>query len=1323
MCGFGSSGNSAPTTQFSTQTTTAAPQAQAMYNQAWQNAQKTAQRPFQPYSYDPNAFVAPMNQTQLQAVGNIGSYQGSSDPFFHMGANMVGQSGNASSADMMGRYMNPYMNQVVDPVRGAVEQQQAFQRSQLAGDQIKAGAFGQERGQLARAVLAGQQNLGMGQALSPLYQDAYKTGLGAAQADLQRQMQSGQAMGQLGQGYTQTGLGAAQALLGAGTVGQQTQQAGLQALYNQYLMQQQYPFQQAQFLSSIAAGLGPGFGGTTSGFQTSMAPLSSMGMPLSDPAVKVGASGEEPEVIGSTNDGQDIYRYRVINPDTGEVGPVQIGLMADEVERRRPDAIGAYKGLRTVDYEKATDGAARMGGGVKPQGGDYADGGGVDDIVNSHRNMYAALAQMGALGIVPESKMVTANLQPAQLSYLSPQQKQQYSIGQALKDATGVYSLGKELKGDYDSWRSKPASGGSITGYDDDQGDVEMRQGPEPTNMPTAKLDTPTLSFAKPQKQDEGSGLDDVLKIGKTIFDIGSKAFMLSDPRVKTGVRPARADGGGVLDDFLDAIGGHGYIDGSSWEDAPPVAGEPMNIVAHPARAAGLRPAARPAPRPAAPPAARPGVVPHPAHDERRAIDFHSNRGLGVGALPPDRFTPFPHGDKREIAFNPPPYGLGDEPRPARFVGFEKDPGIDRLRGDSYEWAKEQEVTDDNRPVGVGMLPFKKGGSVDDEDSLFERLLSRESGGKQFDREGRPLRSSTGALGVAQIMPGTMPEAARYAGLEPDMDRLRTDPEYGRALGKAYLKHQIDTFGGDQAKGVAAYNAGAGGVSRAIRRADAAGGDWRDFLPKETQAYLPGVMGGSAAPMAYSARDARPSSAGLDAIDSATSGKGVVPAASGDETPARGLTGFFRGTPAKDMGEKAGDFLTSERFLVPLLTGLGTMASSQSRYLAPAILQGVGAGAQAYMQVPKTEAETDVIRQEAANKAALTPKIAAEARGVELDNFMKSFMKTPYGNFVFLKDGTPVSQADYMEMTRSGKAPELLGSIPQNGLDMVKKGVDMAGGSSGEQQRQEVPQQQPQKVDVPTDIYDKSSSDAARNEQRVIMNGGMQAKGAEETTDGYRKYVNSEVTVARENAPYVKELSTTLADAYARKGFDTPGFKAGLRSEVSSLANTLYHALGGDPSVDLSKLKDENDVVNKISTLLATQRSAAGGQHAYAALEAIKGAIPNLEMDPKAGAELTAQLMALQQRSVDRDAHFRAYTKESGGFAVDAANDFTNKTEARYQKEQKVLKDLMLNAPEVLKKMMSGTASKEQIDKALKRIYGKGVPSGMWRYFAPSSRG
>ena len=132
---------SAPTTQFSTQTTTADPRAAQMYGAAWQNAQTAAARPFQPYSYDPSAFVAPMNQTQLQAAGNIAGLQNGYQPFYQMGANMVGNAGNTSSASLMPQYMNPYMSQVVDPVKAAVGQQQAMQTQGMNADQIKAGAF------------------------------------------------------------------------------------------------------------------------------------------------------------------------------------------------------------------------------------------------------------------------------------------------------------------------------------------------------------------------------------------------------------------------------------------------------------------------------------------------------------------------------------------------------------------------------------------------------------------------------------------------------------------------------------------------------------------------------------------------------------------------------------------------------------------------------------------------------------------------------------------------------------------------------------------------------------------------------------------------------------------------------------------------------------------------------------------------------------------------------------------------------------------------------------------------------------------------------
>lgn len=82
--------------------------------------------------------------------------------------------------------------------------------------------------------------------------------------------------------------------------------------------------------------------------------------------------------------------------------------------------------------------------------------------------------------------------------------------------------------------------------------------------------------------------------------------------------------------------------------------------------------------------------------------------------------------------------------------------------------------------------------------------------------------SSAGAYGLAQLMP----ETAREMGVD------RTNPAANLEGGARYLRLQLDAFGGDVEKALAAYNAGA-------RRVTAAGG-----VPKipETQAYVAAIM-------------------------------------------------------------------------------------------------------------------------------------------------------------------------------------------------------------------------------------------------------------------------------------------------------------------------------------------------------------------------------------------------------------------------------------------------------------------------------------------------
>lgn len=135
---------------------------------------------------------------------------------------------------------------------------------------------------------------------------------------------------------------------------------------------------------------------------------------------------------------------------------------------------------------------------------------------------------------------------------------------------------------------------------------------------------------------------------------------------------------------------------------------------------------------------------------------------------------------------------------------------------------------------GGGGDPASTGGD------LFSRVLSAESGGRQFAANGQPLTSSAGAVGIAQVMPRTAPEAAQLAGVAWDEQRYRTDPAYNAQIGRAYFEKQLQDFG-DPAKAAAAYNAGPARVQQAVMRY---GDAWLDHLPNETKQYVGRVVGG-----------------------------------------------------------------------------------------------------------------------------------------------------------------------------------------------------------------------------------------------------------------------------------------------------------------------------------------------------------------------------------------------------------------------------------------------------------------------------------------------
>jgi soluble lytic murein transglycosylase-like protein len=107
--------------------------------------------------------------------------------------------------------------------------------------------------------------------------------------------------------------------------------------------------------------------------------------------------------------------------------------------------------------------------------------------------------------------------------------------------------------------------------------------------------------------------------------------------------------------------------------------------------------------------------------------------------------------------------------------------------------------------------------------SLLEALVWQES------RWRVGAVSPVGARGLAQLMPGT----ARQLGVDA------SDPSANLEGGARYLRMQLDTFGGDLEKALAAYNAGPARVARA-------GG-----IPRiaETQNYVAAILSRLAEPV------------------------------------------------------------------------------------------------------------------------------------------------------------------------------------------------------------------------------------------------------------------------------------------------------------------------------------------------------------------------------------------------------------------------------------------------------------------------------------------
>jgi surface antigen len=127
-----------------------------------------------------------------------------------------------------------------------------------------------------------------------------------------------------------------------------------------------------------------------------------------------------------------------------------------------------------------------------------------------------------------------------------------------------------------------------------------------------------------------------------------------------------------------------------------------------------------------------------------------------------------------------------------------------------------------NSPYVSVALEAARAAGIDE--TTFVRQINAESG---FTPN---AVSPVGAIGIAQFMPAT----AAGLGINP------WDPVQSLDAAARDMATLLGSYGGDEAKALAAYNAGSGTVDHAIA---VGGANWQAFLPLETQRYIHTILG------------------------------------------------------------------------------------------------------------------------------------------------------------------------------------------------------------------------------------------------------------------------------------------------------------------------------------------------------------------------------------------------------------------------------------------------------------------------------------------------
>jgi hypothetical protein len=347
--------------QTSTSVQQADPRIWDAVNQNMQRATGIADQPFQAYG---GQMVAPLSPGYNEAIARAPGINGAGYEQLQQaqgGAQGLLSYQPQSGAAGMAAYQNPWESQVVQGTLSDIERQRQMQQGSDADAAIAARAFGGSREGVQRSLTNEAFDRNAFNAVSGLRSQGFNNAAGYAQQDANRDLQGAGVrsnasglLGQLGQAQQQMAMNGQNALLQTGGLQQGNQQQSLDAMFQEFMRQQQHPYQ-GQSLINQSLGLLPQGGTTTStqpGPDRTGQLLGALGSAASLFAMSDERCKADIETVAYDTKGRRwaTWRYNWEDPRIRH-----FGLIAQETLKTDPDAVlmGA-DGFYRIDYSKLT---------------------------------------------------------------------------------------------------------------------------------------------------------------------------------------------------------------------------------------------------------------------------------------------------------------------------------------------------------------------------------------------------------------------------------------------------------------------------------------------------------------------------------------------------------------------------------------------------------------------------------------------------------------------------------------------------------------------------------------------------------------------------------------------------------------------------------------------------------------------------------------------------------------------------------------------------------------------------------------------------------